>query len=156
IDVSSFIVEQLPLLPPETYGVSASWAHGTSLVDWLTPRVLELVYTAWDLEPFAADVGHKGPPFSWNPARRAILRAELDAAFFHLSALDGVEAGHFLDPSPIAREKEEREHGASHPKCLPLECSAALPNATAGGELSPPPLPPPPADPRVAHPAREA
>jgi len=156
IDVSSFIVEQLALLPPETYCVSASWTRGTSVVDWLTPRVLELVYTAWDLEPFAGDVGHKGPPFSWNPARRAILRAELDAAFFHLYGLERVDAGHVLDTFPIVRAKEEREHGAYRTKCLVLECYDALAAAIASGKPYVSPLSPPPADPRLAHPAREA
>ena len=52
--------------------------------DWLLPRVLELTYTAWDLEPFAKDCGFDGPPFRWDEDRRFLIRAELDAAFFHL------------------------------------------------------------------------
>jgi hypothetical protein len=48
------------------------------------PRVLELTYTAWDLEPFAKDCGFDGPPFRWHEDRRFLIRAELDAAFFHL------------------------------------------------------------------------
>jgi hypothetical protein len=46
--------------------------------------VLELSYTAWDLEPFAQDCGWSGPPFRWDEERRFLLRCELDAAFFHL------------------------------------------------------------------------
>lgn len=34
------------------------------------PRVLELTYTAWDLEPFAKDCGFDGPPFRWDKERR--------------------------------------------------------------------------------------
>jgi hypothetical protein len=52
--------------------------------DWFLPRVLELTYTAWDLEPFAQDCGWSGPPFCWDEERRFLLRCELDAAFFHL------------------------------------------------------------------------
>jgi hypothetical protein len=37
-----------------------------------------------DLEPFAQDCSFKGPPFRWDEARRFLLRAELDAAFFLL------------------------------------------------------------------------
>ena len=55
-----------------------------TLRDWLLPRVLELTYTAWDLEPFAQDCGWSGPPFRWDEERRFLLRCELDAAFFHL------------------------------------------------------------------------
>ncbi len=51
------------------------------------PSFLEFTYTAWDLEPFARDVGYDGPPFRWDPKRRFLLRAELDAAFFHFYTL---------------------------------------------------------------------
>ncbi len=47
-------------------------------------RVLELTYTAWDLEPFAQDCGWAGPPLRWDEECRFLLRCELDAAFFHL------------------------------------------------------------------------
>ncbi len=52
--------------------------------DWIFLRVLELTYTAWDLEPFANDCGYHGSPFRWDEERRFLLRCELDAAFFHL------------------------------------------------------------------------
>ena len=50
----------------------------------LGPRILELTFTSWDLEPFANDCGYRGPPFRWDEERRFFLRCELDAAFFHL------------------------------------------------------------------------
>jgi len=55
-----------------------------SLNEWLTRRVLELAYTAWDLERFAMDCDYDGPPFRWDEERRFLLRCELDAAYFHL------------------------------------------------------------------------
>jgi len=42
------VTKQLPVLPPSTY----TPVH----LRFLVPRVLELVYTAWDLAPFALDV----------------------------------------------------------------------------------------------------
>ena len=51
---------------------------------WISFRILELTYTAWDLAAFARDCGWDGPPFRWNEERRFLLRCELDAAFFHL------------------------------------------------------------------------
>jgi hypothetical protein len=45
--------------------------------------VIELVYTAWDMQPFARDMGYDGPPFVWDEERRAHLRAQLDAFYFH-------------------------------------------------------------------------
>ena len=47
-------------------------------------RVIELSYTAWDLEAFASDCGYSCSPFRWDESRRFLLRCELDAAFFHL------------------------------------------------------------------------
>src|SRR5690606_17351507 len=44
-----YIVKQLPVLPPETYT--------EDLLDRIVPRVLELTYTAWDMQPFARDLG---------------------------------------------------------------------------------------------------
>ncbi|ABX04601.1 MAG TPA: hypothetical protein DEF47_02145 [Herpetosiphon sp.] len=41
-------VKQLPVLPPERFDAAQ--------LAFIVPRVLELVYTAWDLQPFAADV----------------------------------------------------------------------------------------------------
>ena len=77
-------LQQLPVLPPDVYRVQAGWAPDSLLGCWLLPRVLELTYTAWDLQPFANDCGWPGPPFRWDEERRFLLRCELDAAFFHL------------------------------------------------------------------------
>jgi hypothetical protein len=89
--MSNFILKQLPMLPPSAYSQPCPWAGadsrettGSSFSVWLLPRVLDLTYTAWDLEPFARDCGYAGPPFRWDEERRFLLRCELDAAFFHL------------------------------------------------------------------------
>ena len=57
---------------------------GDQWSNFIRSRVLELTYTAWDLEAFAQDCGWSGPPFRWDEDRRFLLRCELDAAFFHL------------------------------------------------------------------------
>jgi N-6 DNA Methylase len=88
-----FILKQLPVLPPETYTQSD--------IDFVTPRVLELVYTAWDMQPFAQDMGYTGAPFPWNPERRAQLRAELDAYYAYLYGLTRDELRYILDPADI-------------------------------------------------------
>src|SRR5262249_11431032 len=67
-------VEQLPVLGPATYPRSCPWSPTESLSAWLLPRVLELTYTAWDLQPFAADCDFNGPPFRWDEERRFQLR----------------------------------------------------------------------------------
>ena len=88
-----FIVKQLPVLPPYRYSRAD--------IDFIAPRVLELTYTAWDLQPFAQDMGYHGDPFTWNPDRRAHLRAELDAYYAHLYGLTRDELRYILDPSDI-------------------------------------------------------
>jgi len=83
--LSDYIMKQLPILPPHYLSTPITWSDGKqALRDWLLDRVLELIYTAWDLEPFGKDCGWSGPPFRWDEERRFLLRCELDAAFFHL------------------------------------------------------------------------
>ncbi|MEN9763145.1 MAG: hypothetical protein RI906_2971 [Pseudomonadota bacterium] len=88
-----FIFKQLPLLSPNSYTQSN--------LDFIVPRVLELTYTAHDLAPFARDLGHSGPPFPWNPERRALLRAELDAYYAILYGLTRDELRYILDPADV-------------------------------------------------------
>ena len=83
--VNIWIFKQLPAIPPERYVNHCPWLGTSSLFHhWFLPRVLELTYTAWDVEPFARDCGFDGPPFRWDEERRFQIRCELDAAFFHL------------------------------------------------------------------------
>ena len=80
-----FIAKQIPVLPTQTFAEPAPWSRNAESVrDWLLPRVLELTYTTWDIEPFADDNGWQGPPFRWHEERRFLLRCELDASFLHL------------------------------------------------------------------------
>jgi hypothetical protein len=85
MNLSVFILKQLPFLTPEVFEKENTWAgQHQSFQTWLLPRILELTYTAWDLEAFARDCGYDGPPFRWDEERRFEIRCELDAAFFHL------------------------------------------------------------------------
>ena len=84
LHLSDYIMHQMPVLPPSAYSKPCAWAGNQYMTDWLLPRVLELTYTAWDLEAFAEDCGWSGPPFRWDEQRRFLLRCELDSAFFHL------------------------------------------------------------------------
>ena len=109
------VVRQLPVLPPEAYTPQD--------IEFISSRVLELVYTAWDMQPFAQDMGYQGAPFVWNPERRAILRAELDAKYAKLYGLTRDELRYILDPSDVygaefpsetfrvLKNKEMKEYG---------------------------------------------
>jgi hypothetical protein len=52
-NLNFYVVKQLPVLPPDRYSQND--------INYITPRVLELTYTAWDIKPFADDL--------WNPTR---------------------------------------------------------------------------------------
>jgi len=91
--LSDYISKQLAALPPTHYKPAD--------IDFISKRVLELVFTATDLATFANDLGYKGKPFSWAPDRRVILRAELDAYYAKLYGLTRDELRYILDPSDI-------------------------------------------------------
>jgi hypothetical protein len=67
----------------------------------ISSRVLELTYTSHDLKSWAQDLGYDGPPFRFEPERRALLRAELDAYYAHLYGLTRDELRYILDPADL-------------------------------------------------------
>ncbi|MCF3592366.1 N-6 DNA methylase [Planktothrix agardhii 1029] len=88
-----FTMRQLPIIPPDWYTPED--------IEFISSRVLELVYTAYDMKPFAQDMGYDGEPFIWDEERRAILRAELDAKYAKLYGLTRDELRYILDPANI-------------------------------------------------------
>jgi hypothetical protein len=102
------ILEQLPILPPESFTDADE--------DFIVPRVLELVFTSADIASFAEDVLNAAGgrlhrhleslalvdgnlrPFCWKEERRAQVRAELDAWFAHRYSLCRDELRYILDP----------------------------------------------------------
>jgi hypothetical protein len=125
LHLNFFLVKQFPVLPPSTYTAAD--------LDFVVPRVLELTYTAWDLQPFAKDLGYDGPPFRWDEDRRAVLRAELDAYYAALYGLNRDELRYVLDPTDVygpdfpgetfrvLKEREIREYGEYRTRRLVLE-----------------------------------
>jgi hypothetical protein len=111
ISLKYFTMKQLPVIPPATYDAPCPWPQGQTLKDWILPRVLELVYTAHDLEPFARDCGYSGPPFRWDEERRFRLRCELDAAFFHLYGIGREDMEYIMETFPIVKRHDEKRWG---------------------------------------------
>src|SRR5690606_35061215 len=132
----------------------AHWdARAGSLDAWLTARVVELSYTAYDLEPYARDLGDDGPPFRWIPERRELMRAELDAAYFHLYGVERADVEYIMDTFKVVRQKDEAVRGEYRTKRLILERYDAMAQAVRTGNPYRTPLDPPPGHgPR--HPAR--
>ncbi|MGY4560936.1 DUF559 domain-containing protein [Thermostichus sp. MS-CIW-32] len=123
VNMNFFYVEQFPVLPPDAYTPED--------LRFIVPRVLELVYTSWDMKPFADDVWREAdeglravirphpptpspaalgegipfPPFTWNEERRAILRAELDAYYAQLYGLTRKQLRYILDPADLTERE---------------------------------------------------
>ena len=130
-------VTQLPTLPPSAYDEEL-------LRSFIDSRVLELTYTAWDIEPFARDLGDDGPPFRWDEERRFAMRSELDAAFFHLYGIDRDDVDYIMETFPIVKRKDIQQHGTFRSKDLILQIYDAMAEATRTGKpyqtiLDPPP-----------------
>ncbi|MFO0560255.1 MAG: N-6 DNA methylase [Polyangiales bacterium] len=106
-----FIIKQLPIPAPTFFSAPCDWDRSITRLQWLVPRVLELTYTAWDLEAFARDCGYDGAPFRWDSERRFELRCELDAAFFHWYGLAREDVGYVMETFPIVKRKDEEAHG---------------------------------------------
>ncbi|MFE7747925.1 Eco57I restriction-modification methylase domain-containing protein [Streptomyces sp. NPDC057428] len=104
-------VHQLPVPTPGQLA-----PHGP----FITPHVLELTYTAHDMTPFAHDLGDTGMPFRWDPDRRAIIRAELDALFFHLYGITRDDTAYILDTFNVTRDNDTKAHGEYRTKRLIL------------------------------------
>lgn len=130
-------LRQLSFLPPEAYRQQD--------LEFILPRVIELTFTAADLQPFYDDLmceGHgydsrsspdRGQPFRWDSDRRAKLRAELDAYFAMLFGLSRDELRYILDPKEVngadypsesfrvLKDKEARHFGEYRTRRLVLE-----------------------------------
>jgi len=176
-NLNFYVMKQLPILPPETFASESAVISR----QWISSRVLELTYTAWDLEAFALDCGYSGPPFRWDEERRFQLRCELDAAYFHLYLGTPAEWGadspqlremfptprdavdYIMETFPIVKRKDIKRTEAKNDsdevttegtyitKDTILTIYDEMAESIANGATWESPLDPPPADPRAAH-----
>ena len=130
-----YIVEQLPVVPPDRYE-TIRFGHKTA-GEIVREAVLELTYTAHDMAPFARDMGYVDemgevkPPFTWNEGRRLILCSRLDAVFFHLYGVtDRDDIRYIYSTFPIVERKEKASYGGVYRSC---ELCLAWMNALAAG-----------------------
>lgn len=143
-----------PSIPQSTFAQLACiprHSFSEEQIHMITKNVLELSYTAWDLELFALDCGYDGPPFHWDEERRFFLRCELDAIFFHLYGIDRNDVDYIMETFPIVRRKDEAQYGEYRTKRVILETYDEMQRAIETGEPYQTRLDSPPADPRVTH-----
>jgi hypothetical protein len=176
--INQFILSQLPVLPPATFADRSVWSSDASVFDWILPRVMELTYTSWDMQPLAKECGLTSAPLRWDEARRFLLRCELDAAFFHaylaadtngnwrqavsettedLALLKSSfptprdAVGYMMETFTLVREYDEKRYGDYRTKLQILAIYDRMQQAIATNTPYQTPLDPPPGDPRLAH-----
>jgi hypothetical protein len=108
--------------------------------------MVELVHTADDTTAIAAAFGDDGPPFRWEPDRRAQLRAELDAAVFHLYGYSRDDVDYILGTFPIVARHDLDRHGEERTRRLVLDAFDGLASATERGQPFCSPLVPAPGE----------
>lgn len=109
--MSFFLVKQLPVLTP---------ADMDPFRGFVSARLLELVYTGYGMAPMAEDLGDWGAPFEWAEDRREVIRAELDALFFHLYGIARADVNYIMETFPIVKRKDEMKYGTYRTKELIL------------------------------------
>jgi hypothetical protein len=102
--------------------------------EFVVHRVLELCYVSPLLVSFAKALGDGGAPFCWDDERRRLLRAELDAAFFHLYGIERDDVDYIMDTFPIVKRKDMAAFGSYRTKDLVLEVYDAMTQAIRTGE----------------------
>ena len=123
-----YVVEQLPVIAPRDYDREFGDTTAREIV-W--DLVLRLTYTAYDMRPFARDLGYDGEPFRWDVEERRHLRARLDALYFHLYGLSREDTGYVMETFPIVRRQDEAEFGCYRTREMVL----AYMNALAAGDV---------------------
>ncbi len=119
-----YIVEQLPMIPPAMFEGKIG---KTKIADFVREQVLRLTYTAWDMQPFAQDMGYEGDPFIWDEEDRRHRKAKLDALFFNLYEIIDEDADYIMETFPIVqRHDEEAFDGRYYTKDLILAYMKAL------------------------------
>ena len=132
-------VKQFPVLTPDQIPSATQWQ--------ILKRVAELCYFNHDMDGWASEVWEEmneeqraelpqlgaQQPWIYNPERRAILQAELDAIFAHLYGLNTEDLRYILDPEEVCgkgcinetfrvlKDNEIRQYGEYRTKRLVLE-----------------------------------
>lgn len=80
-------------------------------LDCVVPLALELAYTSESLRPLAEQVGHYGPPYTFNEDRREDLRHELDVFFAKKYGFDTSQVRLMMSTFSSLWADEVRRHG---------------------------------------------
>lgn len=138
-NISTFFVKQFPVLTLDQIPSAMQWQ--------IVKRVAELCYFNHDMDGWASELWEEMneeqraelpqlgalQPWIYDPERRAILQAELDAIFAHLYGLNTEDLRYILDPEDVCgkgcinetfrvlKDNELRQYGEYRTKRLVLE-----------------------------------
>lgn len=136
-----FIVEQLPVVPPERFQEIRFGAKTAGEI--VREAVLALTYVSHDMAPFARDMGYIDdtgavkPPFLWDEDRRLKLRAKLDALFFHLYGVTNRDDVRYIYSTfPIVERQEIAAYASYRSRELCLGYINALSAGNADAEIA--------------------
>ena len=138
-NMSTYFVKQFPVLAPDQIPPTYQWE--------IVKRMAELCYFNHDMDGWAEELWEEmddsqraelpqignHEPWNYNPDRRALLQAELDAIFAHLYGLTTDDLRYILDPEDVCgkdcinetfrvlKDNEMRQYGEYRTKRLVLE-----------------------------------
>lgn len=127
-------LKQLPALIPSSFET----VHGVSLHQrWLLERTMELCNTSIDIE-----ISNSSP--KWNQSRRFQIRAELDAAMFHLYGIKREDVAYIMETFPIVKRRDIQQYGTYKTKETILAIYDDMAECIESGTSYQSPLDPPP------------
>jgi len=107
VNLSYFIINQIPTFHPDFYKQKCPWNKKQTLEKWISDRVLKLTCTSNDMIPLAKAASLKPLVHKWNPEERLDLQAQFDAAFFILYGIKQDDVEYILSTfSGIRKEPE--------------------------------------------------
>jgi len=107
VNLSYFIINQIPTFHPDFYRQKCPWDKKQTLEKWISDRVLKLTCTSNDMIPLAEAAGFKPCVHKWDQVERLDLQAQLDAAFFLLYGIKRPDVEYILSTfSGIRKENK--------------------------------------------------
>ena len=107
VNLSYFIINQIPTFHPDFYKQKCPWNKKQTLEKWISDRVLKLTCTSNDMISLAKAASLKPLVHKWNPEERLDLQAQFDAAFFILYGIKQDDVEYILSTfSGIRKEPE--------------------------------------------------
>jgi len=96
VNLSYFIINQIPTFHPDFYVQKCPWSKKLTLEKWISERVLKLTCTSNDMIPLAEGANFEPRVYKWDPTERLDLQAQLDAAFFLLYGIKRPDVEYIL------------------------------------------------------------